>query len=108
MEPTIRGNFVLSQSTKHCYSLCQFFQCGQRALDLKGKRAFCRWVGDKCAGDTCNYVICTRSRLLPNGICGMTIKRKTKEEEFEPELLEEHELNVKGKLRKRFKNTDFF
>jgi hypothetical protein len=38
----------------------------------------------------------------------MTIKRKTKEAEFEPELLEESELNVKGKLRKRFKNTDFF
>jgi hypothetical protein len=38
----------------------------------------------------------------------MSIKRKTKDEEFEPELLEEPEINVKGKLRKRFKNTDFF
>jgi hypothetical protein len=38
----------------------------------------------------------------------MTIKRKTKEEEFEPELLEESEINIKGKLKKRFKSTDFF
>ena len=75
---------------------------------MKGKRAFCRWVGDKCTGDTCNYVICTRSRLLPNGICGMTIKRQTKEDEFDPDMLEELEIDVKGKLKKRFKSTDFF
>jgi hypothetical protein len=37
----------------------------------------------------------------------MTIKRKTKEE-FDPEMLEEFEIDVKGKLKKRFKSTDFF
>ncbi len=75
---------------------------------MKGQQAYCRWVGDTCTGDTCNYVICTRSRLLPNGVCGMTIKRLTKEDEFDPELIEEPEINVKGKLRKRFRSTDYF
>jgi hypothetical protein len=45
---------------------------------------------------------------MPNGVCGMTVKRKTKEEEFEPELLEASDINIKGKLKKRFKSTDFF
>jgi hypothetical protein len=38
----------------------------------------------------------------------MTIKRQTKEDEFDPDMLEELEIDVKGKLKKRFKSTDFF
>lgn len=36
----------------------------------------------------CNYATCVKRRLLPNGICGETLKRKTTErkpeEEFRP------------------------
>jgi hypothetical protein len=34
-----------------------------------------------CNVANCTYAICTKRRLLPRGICGETIKRKTVEKQ---------------------------
>ncbi len=53
--------------------------------------------------------MCIRGRLLPNGGCGLTIKRKTNDEDSSPETLQdEPELKLKGKILKRMKGEDIY
>ena len=77
------------------------------ALNYQGRRVYCRWAEDDCSGATCNYAICTRGRLLPNGMCGLNIKRKT-DEDSGPEISDEPEIKLKGKILKRMKGEDIF
>ena len=91
-------------STRNCFAKCEFFRCGQRALTFQGQRTYCRWADDICAGGTCNYAICIKSKLLQNGVCGLAIKRKTYEDGG-PETLKPT-IKLKGKILKRFKEED--
>ncbi|MFH0748859.1 MAG: hypothetical protein V1915_02920 [Candidatus Bathyarchaeota archaeon] len=97
------------ENNTYCFSACETFKCGQRALIHTGKRVYCRWAEDDCVGHTCNYAICSRGRLLPNGTCGLSIKRKTNEE-IAPETLKENlplnNIKVRGKLLRRVKEDD--
>jgi len=45
----------------------------------RGNGVWCRWTEEKCEVSNCSYANCARRRLLPNGICGETVKRKTTE-----------------------------
>lgn len=45
--------------------------------------AWCRWTDEPCDIANCNYAMCISRRLLPRGICGITIKRKTVERKIE-------------------------
>jgi hypothetical protein len=44
--------------------------------------------------------VCYKHQLLDNGICGLTIKRKT-QEDSEPENFKIPEVRVRGKLAKK-------
>ena len=93
-----------------CFPSCDAFKCGQHALIHAGKRIYCRWADDDCVGCTCNYAICVRGRLLPNGVCGLSVKRKTNEESA-PETVNAvsaklNTVKVKGKLLRRFREDD--
>jgi hypothetical protein len=44
---------------------------------------WCRWTEDDCNIANCNFAICVKRRLLPAGICGETVKRKTTEKRLE-------------------------
>jgi len=68
-------------------------------LVREGSKLYCRWADDICAGTTCNYVICVRGRLLANGVCGLTVKRKTIEEEKMEE--EKIPIRIKSKTLQR-------
>lgn len=74
-----------------------------------GKRVYCRWADDDCVGCTCNYAVCVRGRLLANGVCGLSVKRKTNEESA-PETvnvgIELNSVKVRGKLLRRFREDD--
>jgi len=64
---------------------CESFRCDQRALVLRGQTAYCRFADEECSPSTCKYSRCARGRLLPNGVCGLTLKTRTLEirpEEF--------------------------
>lgn len=97
--------FVLTKTLTYCSAKCKFFRCGQRALTFNRRMAYCRWADDKCTDGTCNYAICIKSKLLPNGVCGLAIKRKTYEDS-DPEIFEEPKIKIKGKLLRRFKVED--
>jgi hypothetical protein len=49
--------------------------------------------------------LCQRRQLLENGICGKTVKRRTREDRG-PEDFIEDEILVKGKPMRRFKDRD--
>ena len=70
---------------KYCSPECKFFQCGKRAVAYRGNSVWCKWTEEKCNVANCSYVICVKRRLLPNGICGETVKRKTVEKGPEEE-----------------------
>jgi len=42
---------------------------------------WCRWTEENCNISDCTYAICVKRRLLPKGVCGETIKRKTVEKQ---------------------------
>ncbi len=44
---------------------------------------WCRWTDDTCDVRSCTYAMCVKRRLLPGGICGETVKRKTAEKPVE-------------------------
>ncbi len=94
-------------SSKRCVPRCEFFRCGQRALTFQKTRAYCRWADDLCSGPDCNYASCGRGRLLANGTCGLSVKRKTRDETG-PEVFETPPIKLRGKLRRRIQEDDLF
>ncbi len=85
---------------KDCYPKCRDFNCTKRALRFKGKEAWCEWTSEPCDLKSCTYAMCRRRQLLENGVCGQTIKRKTREEVM-PEDFIDDEIRVKGKLMRK-------
>jgi hypothetical protein len=51
--------------------------------------------------------MCYKRQLLDNGICGLTIKRKTKEDS-EPENFELPEMKARGKLAKKLGDRSIY
>jgi len=98
---------ILPKELNSCFPGCEFFRCGQRALNYQGKRAYCRWADDDCAGATCNYTVCLKGRLLPNGTCGLTIKRKTSEEAT-PDTMKLPEIRLHGRMQKKIGEDELF
>ena len=69
------------------------------------RRIYCRWADDDCSGPECNYAICIKRRLLTGRVCGLTIRRKTREEAL-PEATQGVNVLVKGKLLRRFRDDE--
>ncbi|MFH0897219.1 MAG: hypothetical protein V1850_04130 [Candidatus Bathyarchaeota archaeon] len=92
-----------------CFPACESFKCGQLSLSSMDQRIYCRWADDDCVGPTCNYATCIRGRLLSNGVCGLSVKRKTNEEAG-PEAIEVDNIisniRLKGKLSRRFREDE--
>jgi hypothetical protein len=92
---------------KLCFPNCRDFMCTKRSLRLKGSEAWCEWTSEPCNTKNCNYATCFRRQLLDNGVCGKTIKRKTREN-YRPEDILDDEIRVRGKLlRKTGERTIF-
>ena len=68
---------------KSCFPACRKFRCGKNALVIHGNKAWCKWTDEPCDPKNCNYAMCISRRLLPGGICGETVKRKTVEKRIE-------------------------
>jgi len=58
------------------------------------------WTSDPCEPKSCNYAICSKRQLLDNGVCGLSIKRKT-QESTRPEDIFRDEIKVRGKLMRK-------
>lgn len=92
---------------KICTPRCNLFKCVKRALKFQGDKSWCDWGSDACSPKDCNYAVCVKRRLLPNGVCGFTIKRKTAED-IKPEEFMTESLKAKSKLLRRMGEKEVF
>jgi hypothetical protein len=51
--------------------------------------------------------MCMKRRLLPGGVCGETVKRKTVEKDIEDDFLGES-VKLKGKALRKLGDKDFY
>ncbi|TEU05564.1 hypothetical protein E3I90_04055 [Candidatus Bathyarchaeota archaeon] len=91
---------------KKCYPQCEVFRCAKKALEYRGNTAWCEWTEEECNVSNCTYATCIKRRLLPEGICGETLKRKTTE--IEPEEAVGPPVKLKGKALRRVGEKEIF
>jgi hypothetical protein len=72
----------------------------------RGDTIWCRWTEEECQVDNCSYATCIKRRLLPKGICGETVKRKTTE--LEPEKATIPTVKLKGKALRKLGEKEIF
>ncbi|NIO37273.1 hypothetical protein GTO27_06155 [Candidatus Bathyarchaeota archaeon] len=92
--------------TKTCYPTCEFFRCGKKASIHRQEDAWCRWTEDICDVANCAYALCVKRRLLPGGICGETVKRKTTEKR--PEEVTGPPIRLRGKALRKVGEKEVF
>ncbi|MBN1682288.1 hypothetical protein JW865_01895 [Candidatus Bathyarchaeota archaeon] len=92
---------------KECYPRCRDFNCTKRAMSFRGKTTWCTWAEEECNPKGCIYATCYKRQLLENGICGLTIKRKT-QESISPEDFMKDEIRAKGKLARKLGDRSIF
>jgi len=68
--------------------------------------AWCRWTNEPCDPGNCSYAMCITRRLLPNGICGESLRRKTIEKEPEEERFQT--IRVRGKVYRKIGEKELF
>jgi hypothetical protein len=59
-----------------------------------------------CDVANCTYTICIKRRLLPRGICGETVKRKTVEKP--PEEVVGPAVKLRGRALRRIREKEIF
>jgi len=67
---------------------------------------WCRWTEEECEVANCSYATCIKRRLLPKGICGETVKRKTIE--IEPEKTVVPTVKLRGKVLRKIGEKEIF
>ena len=91
---------------KYCSPRCRWFKCGRGAAAYPGNRVWCRWTEEECNVSNCSYATCVKRRLLPNGVCGETVKRKTVE--IRPEEEPMPAVRLRGKALRRIGDREIF
>jgi hypothetical protein len=59
-----------------------------------------------CNVANCTYAICTKRRLLPRGVCGETVKRKTVEKQ--PDEVIGPAVRLRGKTLRKIGEKEIF
>ena len=91
---------------KKCSPECKLFKCSKNATIYRRDAVWCRWTDDLCDVANCAYAICIKKRLLPGGICGETIKRRTTDKR--PEEVVGPPVKVRGKTLRRIGDKEIF
>jgi len=101
--------YLLAQS-KSCSPSCSSFKCGKNAAWFRRDGVWCKDGDEYCNVIKCTYATCYKRRLLSQGICGETVKRKTVErqpDEFFEDEPKFDNIHIKGKaLRKLNRRED--
>ncbi|MFQ6084954.1 MAG: hypothetical protein ACE5OY_01620 [Candidatus Bathyarchaeia archaeon] len=79
----------------------------KRALVYRGDSPWCKLTDDGCDPRECSYAICVKRRLLPNGTCGLAIKRRTTEG-VRPEEFMTTGIRVRGKAFRKLGEKEVF
>ena len=93
--------------SKLCNPKCREFKCTKRALTFRGKTPWCNWTSEPCDPKGCTYAVCVKRQLLDNGVCGLRVKRKTKDD-LRPEDILTDEIKPRGKLAKKIGERSIF
>ena len=67
---------------------------------------WCKWTDEPCSVVNCSYATCVKRRLLPEGICGETIRRKTVERA--PEEIVGPPVRLRGKTMRKIGEKEIF
>jgi hypothetical protein len=82
------------------------FKCVKRAVLYQGKGIWCKWTDEECNVGNCTYATCVRRQLLPGGVCGESVKRRTVELRPEEDIMPS--IKLKGKALRKIKDKDFY
>ncbi len=52
--------------------------------------------------------MCMKRRMLPGGICGETVRRKTVEKDVDDEFFERDSVKLKGKALRKLGDQDYY
>lgn len=91
---------------KTCSQTCEAFKCAKNATMHRQDGVWCRWTEDMCNVANCTYAICLKRRLLPRGVCGETIKRKTVEKQ--PDEVIGPTVRLRGKALRKIGEKEIF
>jgi hypothetical protein len=91
---------------KNCSPNCQSFKCVKNSNVNRGDGVWCSWTEEMCSIANCSYALCTKRRLLPGGVCGETIKRKTVEKK--PDEVVGPTIKLHGKALRKFGEKEIF
>jgi len=91
---------------KYCSPKCDLFRCGKNAVMYRSDTVWCRWTDENCEIANCSFASCVKRRLLPQGICGESVKRKTVETEPERTMLPT--VRLKGKALRKLGEKEIF
>ena len=91
---------------KNCSPTCRSFKCLKNSAFYRQNNIWCKTTEEICEVINCTYAMCNKRRLLPKGICGETVKRKTVE--IKPENIPTPAVKLRGKALKRLRNDDYF
>jgi hypothetical protein len=78
----------------------------KRAVIYRGNRVWCSWTDEECNISNCSYASCARRQLLPGGVCGESVKRKTVERTLDDDLIPS--VKLKGKALRKIGDKDFY
>jgi len=91
---------------KYCSPKCELFRCGKNATMYRGDTVWCRWTDENCVINNCSFSTCIKRRLLPQGVCGESVKRKTVETEPEKTIIPT--VRLKGKALRKLGEKEIF
>ncbi len=78
----------------------------QRAVIYQGNQIWCRWTDEECSVANCSYATCARRQLLPGGVCGESVKRRTVDRRPEEDLIPA--VKLKGKMLRRLGDKELY
>lgn len=96
----------MAATSRFCSAHCDLFRCGKNAIMYQGNGVWCRWTEDNCDIGTCSFATCVKRRLLPGGICGESVKRKTIETDPEKSIIPS--VRLKGKALRKLGEKEIF
>jgi hypothetical protein len=94
--------------TKYCSPKCRLFKCVKRAVIFQRNRIWCRWTDEDCNIANCSYATCVRRQLLPEGICGESVKRKTVEKRLDDDEELIPPVKLRGKALRKLGDKEFY
>ena len=104
LKPTIEVHLLVQ--AKSCSPKCKFFKCAKNSAFYRRDIVWCRWTEEMCNVANCTYSLCVKRRMLPRGICGETVRRKTVEKDPEEEFGQS--VRLRGKALRKIRDRELF